>query len=59
MILHNENIMQVFSGVKDMINTIILNILLLSFYNVFKNLKQKYMLNLTSSDKTSELLFCK
>ena len=33
------------------------NILHLLFYSVFKVLKRTYMLNLTSSDKTSEMLF--
>ena len=41
---------------KDMIGTI-QNILVILFYNVFKALKQKYMLNLTSSNKTLEMLF--
>ena len=36
-----------------MINNAILNILLMLFYNVFKSSKQKYMLNLAFSDKTS------
>ena len=39
------------------INKIILNILLVLFYNAFKTLKWKYMLNPTSSEKTSEMLF--
>ena len=42
-----------FSCVERYNNTF-LNILLLLFYNVFKTMKQKYMLNLISSDKTSE-----
>ena len=56
MILHNEDVKQVFSHGKAINNTI-LNILLVLFYNVFKTLKWKYMLNLTCSDKTSETLF--
>ena len=35
-----------------------MGILLILFYNVFKTLKGEYMLNLTSLDKTSEILFC-
>ena len=35
-----------------MINNTILNILFILFYNVFKTLKRKYMLNMTSSDKS-------
>ena len=42
---------------KYTVNNWILDILLILFYNVFKNLKGNYMLNLTSSDKTSEILF--
>ena len=42
---------------KDAINKTILNILLI-FYNIFKTLKWKYMLNLTIYDKASEMLFC-
>ena len=57
MVPHNENVKQVFSYGKTT-NSTILNILL-TFYNVFKTLKLKYMLNLTSYDKTSEMLFCK
>ena len=56
MISNNDNVKQVFSHAKDMINNTILNILLL-FHNVFKTIKQKYMLNLISSDKTLEKLF--
>ena len=37
-----------------MINNTILSILLILFCNVFKTLKWKYILNLTSSGKTSE-----
>ena len=55
MISNSDNVKQVFSHAKDMINNTILNILLL-FHNVLKTLKQKYMLNLTSSDKTLETL---
>ena len=40
-----------------MTNNKILNILFILFYNVFKNLKRKLMLNMTSSDKISETLF--
>ena len=40
-----------------MINNTILIILLILFCSVCKTLKQKYMLNLKSSDKTSEALF--
>ena len=36
-----------------MINNTILNIVLILLSNVFKTLKQKHMLNLASSDKTS------
>ena len=56
MILHNENVKQVFSRGKTQQITL-LNIPLILFYSVFKTLKQNYMLNLTSSDKTSETLF--
>ena len=45
-----------FSHMQKHDNTI-LNILLILFYNVFKTLKQKNMLNLTISDKTSKMLF--
>ena len=45
-----------FSRVERHNNTI-QNILLILFYNVFKALKRKYMLNLTSSNKTLEVLF--
>ena len=45
-----------FSHMQRHDNTI-LNILLILFYNVFKTLKRKNMLNLTISDKTSEMLF--
>ena len=34
-----------------------MNILLTVFYNVLKTSKQEYMLNLTSSEKTVEMLF--
>ena len=34
-----------YSDVEDAINNIILNILLLLFYNVFKTLKGKYLFN--------------
>ena len=57
MISHNENVKQVFSCEKTTINNTILNILPIFFYNIFKTLKRKYMVNLTSSDKTSEMLF--
>ena len=57
MISHNENVTQVFSCAKDTVKNTVLNILLILFYNVFKTLKQKYMLNLTSSDKTLGILF--
>ena len=40
-----------------MISKTLLNILLILFGNVFKILRRKYMLNLRSSDKTSEMLF--
>ena len=40
-----------------MINNAVQNILLILFYNVFKALKRKYMLNLTSSNKTLETPF--
>ena len=40
-----------------MINNTILNILFKLFYSVFKTLKRKYMLNMTSSNKTSETLY--
>ena len=43
---------------RDTINSTILNILLILFHNVFKTLKWNYKLNLTSSDKASETLFC-
>ena len=46
-----------FLACKYLINNTILNILFTLFYNVFKTLKWKYMLNLTSSDKTSEMPF--
>ena len=39
-------------------NNAILSILLILFYNVFKTLHQKYMLNLKCSDKTLKMLFC-
>ena len=55
--LHNENVKQVFSCAKAINNTV-LNILPIVSYNVIKTLKRKYMLNLASSDKTSEMLFC-
>ena len=55
MILHDENVQQVFLFAKT-INNIILNILLILFYNEIQTLKWKCMLNLTS-DKTSETLF--
>ena len=48
---HNENVKQVFLH-GTTINNTILNILLTLFYNVFKTLKQKYMLNLTPSIRT-------
>ena len=51
MISQNENLKQVFSHRK--INNTILNILLRLYYNVFKTLKWKYMLNLIFSDKTA------
>ena len=57
MIPHNENVKQVFTW-KDTINNTIQIILLILFYNVFETLKRKYMLNLTSSDEISEMLFC-
>ena len=41
---------------KDTIDNTFLIILLILFCNVFKALKWKYMLNLTSSEKTSEIL---
>ena len=56
MISHNENVRQVFVC-KQTKNKTILNILLVLFYNVFKTLKWKYMLNLKSPDKTLETLF--
>ena len=56
MILQNENVKQV-SMHANTINNTILNILLILFYNIFKTLKWKYMINLTSSDKTLETLF--
>ena len=55
MISHSENVKQVFSRWKTINNTF-LNILLILFYNIFNTLKRKYMLNLTSSDQTSETL---
>ena len=39
-----------------MINNKILDILVILFYNVFKTLKLKYVLNLTSSDKTYNIV---
>ena len=56
MIPHNENVKQVFLRGKTINNTI-QDIVLILFYNVFKALKRKYMLNLTSN-KTLETLFC-
>ena len=56
MIPHNENVKQVFLCGKTINNTI-QNISMILIYNVFKALKQKYMLNLTSSNKTLETLF--
>ena len=55
MISNNKNVKQVFSCGKT-INTTIPNILLILFYNVFKTLKWKYMLNQTT-DETSETMF--
>ena len=50
MIMLNEIIEQVFLLAKGTINDTILNTLLTFFYNVFKTLKWKYMLNMTFSD---------
>ena len=53
MISYNEK-QASFRACRYTIYNIILNILLILLYSVFKTLKWKYMLNLTSFDKTSE-----
>ena len=47
-----------FSCVKDTINNTIQNISIILIYSVFKALKRNYMLNLTTSNKILETLFC-
>ena len=60
MISHTKSVKQIFPCAKTINNTI-LNILLLNIVNniqqCIQDLKMKYMLNLISFDKTSEMLF--